>query len=267
MLLSFNDDSGTHDAAKVMLLCGFLASAEIWGKLEQSWHAVLQKPEWPSIINAFHAADCVNGDGEFRGWTYPQRLAIFGDLVNVIISFPLLAIGAAVIVDDFKALTVQDREFFKKDKKATPLEFVFHLQMQQIIHRGVDLNPAEKIGVVFENSNRETQSRFLDLYIDYRDGFYLGERLTGSALFLEKKYPHLQAADILAYSTYQLVMQNYFPRDASPYFNVIPPFMRMLRGVMHDGGLYDAEALESLLKRIRAEDPSLVGNRKKRMSG
>lgn len=264
MLLSYNDDSGTHDGAKVILLCGFLATSDTWGDVEQSWQSVLSKPEWPSIINAFHAADCVNGNGEFRRWTYPQRLAIFGDLVNVIVSLPLLAIGAAVIVNDFKALTIQDREFFKKDKKATPLEFVLHLQMQQIIHRGAELNPAEEIGIIFENSNRKTENKFRELYADYRDGFRLGERLVGSPLFLKKKYPHLQAADLLAYSTYQLVMKNYFPQDANPYFDVIPPFMRMLQGIMHDGGLYDAVAFESLLKRIRAEDPSLIGNKRKR---
>jgi len=263
MLLSYNDDSGTHDETKVMVLCGFLATPDTWRSVEQAWQAILNKSEWPAVIKAFHAVDCVNGHGEFRGWTYSQRLAMFGDLVNVIVSSPLLAIGAAVIVQSFEALTVQDRELFKKDKKATPLEFVFHLQMQQIIHRGFDLNPAEEIGVIFEHSNRETENKFHELYADYRDGFRHGERLVGSPLFLEKKYPHLQAADLLAYSTYQLAMKNYFPREANPYFDVIPPFMRMLQGVMHDGGLYDAVAFESLIKRIRAEDPSLIGNKRK----
>jgi hypothetical protein len=59
-------------------------------------------------------------------------------------------------------------------------------------------------------------------------------------------------------------MQNYFPRDAAPSIDVIPPFMRMLNGIVHDGGIYDAVALEALLKRARANDPTLIGNKKKR---
>lgn len=265
MLISYNDDSGTHDNSKIICLCGFLADADDWSKLDDDWQNVIHKPEWPSIIRAFHTVDCVAGGGEFRGWTYPQRLAIYGDLVNVIISSPLQAIGAAVIVDAFDAISIEDRELFKKDKSATPLEFVFHLLMQQIIRKGAELSPAEEIGVVFENSNRDTEDKFRDLYIDYRDGFYLGERLKRSPAFLEKKESPLQAADILAYSTYQLALENHFPNDFIPYFDVIPGFMRMLKGVAHDGGIYDATALEALLKRARAKDPSLIGNKKKRL--
>jgi hypothetical protein len=265
MLVSFNDDSGTHHGAKVVLLCGFLADGDDWVKIDEPWQRVLHKPEWPSIIKAFHTADCVAGDREFRDWSYAQRLAMLGDLVNVIIALPIMAIGAAVIVDDFNALSAEDREPFEKDKSATPLEFVFHLQMQQIIHRGVELSRADEIGVVFETCDPATENKFRDMYIDYRDGFYLGERLLSGPLFLDKKQPGLQAADILAYSTYQVVMQNYFPRDAAPNFDVIPPFMRMLDGIVHDGGMYDAAALEALLKRIRAKEPSLIGNKQKRL--
>src|SRR6478736_8796153 len=99
MLVSFNDDSGTHNGAKVILLCGFLADGDEWVKIDQPWEEVIHKPGWPSVIKAFHNVDCVAGDGEFRGWSYAQRLAMLGDLVSVIISLPLMAIGAAVIVD------------------------------------------------------------------------------------------------------------------------------------------------------------------------
>jgi hypothetical protein len=264
MLVSFNDDSGTHKGAKVVLLCGFLADGDDWAKIDEPWQAVFRKPEWPSIIKAFHTFDCVDGVKEFLGWSYAQRLAMLGDLVNVIVSLPIMAIGAAVIVDDFNALSVEDREPFEKDKSGTPLEFVFHLQMQQIIHRGDELKHTDQIGVVFETCDRATENKFSDMYIDYRDGFYLGERLLSRPLFLDKEQPALQAADILAYCTYQLVMQNYFPNDAAPTF-VIAPFMRMLSGIVHDGGIYDTAALQSLLKRIRAKDPSLIGNKKKRL--
>jgi hypothetical protein len=267
MLVSYNDDSGTHSSAKVVLLCGFLASADDWIRIDQPWQAVIHKPEWPCIIKAFHAADCVSGDGEFRGWSFAQRLAIFGDLINVILALPIKALGAAVVVDAFNALSVEERELFRKDKKATSLEFVFHLQMQQIIHKGAKLSPYEEIGVVFESSDSATDNKFRDMYIDYRDGFYLGERLLSQPLFLDKKQPPLQAADLLAYCTYQLAMENYFPRNTTAPLDVMPLLMRMLEGIEHEGGIYDAKALQSLLGRIRADDKSLIGNKRKRRKG
>ena len=264
MLVSYNDDSGTHDGAKVLSLCGFLADADDWANLDKSWQAVIHKPDWPSMITKFHTVDCVNEREEFRGWSYAQRLAMFGDFVNVIVASPIRVIGTAIIVDDFDALSADDLDLLRSDKKGTPLDFIFHLLMQQIIRRSCDWYPHEEVRVVFENTNRDTESRFRDLYIDYRDGFYQGERLMNSPAFLEKKHSPLQAADILAYSTYQLAMENYFPRDAVPYFNVIPPFMRMLQGVVHDGGLYNAQALKALIERIKAKDPTLIGNKNKR---
>lgn len=189
---------------------------------------------------------------------------MFGDLVNVIVAAQVRAIGAAVIPDHFNALSAADLDLLQTEKMGTPLEFIFHLLMQQIVHRSYEFWPTEQVGVVFENTDRDVEKRFVDLYIDYRDGFYRGERLMKSPTFLGKEHARLQAADVLAYSTYQLVMENHFPKDAVPYFDVIPPFERMLHGIMYGGGLYDAEALRRLLNRIKSKDPSLIGNKKYR---
>ena len=43
MLVSFNDDSGTHNGAKVILLCGFLADGDEWVKIDQPWEEVIHK--------------------------------------------------------------------------------------------------------------------------------------------------------------------------------------------------------------------------------
>lgn len=262
MLVSYNDDSGTHEGAKIIALCGFLAEASEWETLDQSWHPILAKPEWPSRVSAFHTVDCANQDGEFKNWSYSYRLALFGDLITAICAAKVRAIGAALIVEHFNALPRADLDLLTAEKMGTPLEFLFHLLMQQIVHRSYEFWPVEEVGVVFENSKRDTEDQFRDLYINYRDGFYRGERLMRSPAFLEKKHSPLQAADVLAYSTYRLAITNYFPKDADHYFDVIPPFERMLQGIVYGGGLYDSDALNKLLNRIKSKDPSLVGNRK-----
>jgi hypothetical protein len=265
MLISYNDDAGSHANAKIVALCGFLGSLDDWAKMDAPWRDVLHKRSWPSRIKAFHTVDCVNGFGDFSGWTYAQRLAMFGDLVSVLLSFPIHAIGAAIVVEHLNALTEDEWKIFKGDRKSTPLEFIFHLQMQQIVRKGSQIDSTEEIGVAFENTNRATERLFTDIYIDYRDGFYGAEKLMRSPAFIEKKYPAMQAADMLAYCTFQLAMENYYPKTSVPNFDVMPPFQRMIEGVMHDGGIYDADALRSLLVRIKANDPTVIGNRRKRL--
>jgi hypothetical protein len=241
MLISYNDDSGTHCDARVVCMCGFLADADEWSKLDEAWQTILDKPSWPSRIRAFHTVDCVHEEKEFASWNYAHRLALFGELVDVIMASPVRAIGAAVIAPDFDSLSESDRALLRADKSNTALEFTVRYLMEQIVKRGYENWPSENIGVVFENCDRGKEAMIRDFYIDYRDGFYQGERLMRNPVFLDKSESPLQAADVLAYSTYQIVMQRYFPREFVPHFDVIPPFMRMLEGILHGGGLYDAE--------------------------
>jgi len=264
-VLAYVDDSGTHEGAKILALCGFLADANVWEGLDEAWKGVLAKPEWPTRVTEFHSFDCVHGEGEFGPpWTYALRLALYGDLVNVLLGHNLRAIGSAVVPLHFCSISIEDLEILKSERMGTPLEFTFHLLMQQIIHRGYEYWPAEEVGVVFDNSNREVETIFRELYVAYRDNFELGEMLMRSPGFLSgKDSTPLQAADLLAYGTYQVTAENYFPADLEPSFPVIPPFMRMLEGVAHGGGIYDGGALGRLLNRIRSGDPALIGNKRK----
>lgn len=264
MLLTYVDDSGAHGGSKILALCGFLADATVWEKVDDAWKAILDKPEWPTRVTEFHSFDCVRGEGEFvPPWTFPQRLALYGDFVNLLIaSGDLRAIGSAVVPSHFADISADDLAMLKSEEMGTPLEFAFHLLMQQIIRRSYDYWPSEEVGVVFDNGNRDVEARFRELYIAYRDNFELGERLMKSPAFLSSKdTTPLQAADLLAYGTYQIAVESYFPSDMEPGFPVIPAFMRMIQGVAHGGGIYDAGALNRLLNRVRSKDPTLIGNK------
>lgn len=264
VLLTYADDSGTHSGSKILALCGFLADAAVWEQLDDRWKAVLNKPEWPTRVTEFHTYDCVRGEGEFvPPWTYAQRLALYGDFVSLLITCgDLRAIGSAVVPSHFEGMSADDLGILKSERMGTPLEFAFHLLMQQIIHRSYEYWPSEEVGVVFDNSNREVEAKFRELYIAYRDNFKLGERLMRSPEFLSgKDATPLQAADLLAYGTYQVSLENYFPSDLEPSFPVIPAFMRMIQGVAHGGGIYDTDALKRLVNRVHSKDPSLIGNK------
>lgn len=264
VLLTYVDDSGTHKKSNIVALCGFIADGDAWEKLGDAWEAVLDRPEWPSRITEFHSFDCVQGDHEFAPpWTYAQRLALYGDLVSVIVeNASLRAIGSAVVVPHFHALSPEDAALLSAERMGAPLEFTFHLLMQQIVHRSYEYWPSEEVGVVFNNFQRDIEAQFRELYIAYRDNFEFGERLMRSPAFLASKgTTPLQAADLLAYGTYRLALENYFPAELEPDFRVIPPFMRMILEVPSGGGIYDNDALKRLLNRVRAKDPSLIGNK------
>jgi hypothetical protein len=66
--------------------------------------------------------------------------------------------------------------------------------------------------------------------------------------------PPLQAADMLAYSTYRFELQRRFGEKDGD-FPVIPAFTRFITSVAADGGGYDLEALKKLVVMIR-ENPS-----------
>src|ERR1019366_2305906 len=125
MLISYNDDGGTHKGAQIITLCGFVAEGDLWGEFDKKWKAVLHQAGRPSKVKAFHGYDCVHQDGEFRPWSYAECLALFGDLVNVILEFDIRVIGAAVVPSHMAALSPENADMLKSEKMGEPLELVF----------------------------------------------------------------------------------------------------------------------------------------------
>ena len=65
-----------------------------------------------------------------------------------------------------------------------------------------------------------------------------------------KKSP-LQAADMLAYTTYQWHMKEAYPREVELNFPIIPGFFRLIQNVAADGGVYNEESMQRLILQER----------------
>src|SRR5207302_10270039 len=86
MLTAYFDDSGTHDDSAFVLLGGLYGTDEQWEAFDIAWRAKLAAavPDKPSL-RRFHMFDCQHGDGEFVGYSKPERDALIHDLRNIII--------------------------------------------------------------------------------------------------------------------------------------------------------------------------------------
>jgi hypothetical protein len=80
VLQAYLDESGTHAQSPVVMIGGFVASADLWGLIETDWNGILANIGVPY----FHASECEAGDGIY--WSIPRELrdALFVGLSKVI---------------------------------------------------------------------------------------------------------------------------------------------------------------------------------------
>jgi hypothetical protein len=252
----FFDGSNTHAGAKVWALCGFLGEDAAFGALDDEWNRVLDKPTWPKRLKRFHMVDCVHGYGEFVGWSFADRLAMFGELVSVIMASPLLAIGSVVITEDFAKLDDEERQLLRSEGLGEALDLSLQYVYQSAINATEETSEAEQIGLLFDNENPDVRVRYLEFLDLYKTRFGFGKWFAGIGFGESASFTPLQAADILAYCTYRLVMLRY-PEIREPDFPVLPGFQRMLEGVLTHGGGFDLESMKNLIANIRERHAKL----------
>lgn len=255
VLWGFYDRSSTHSGTRVSTLCGFLGTFELLNDLEKRWFGVLDKPCWPKRPKEFHAVDCAHGSGEFTDWSFAERLAIFGDLVGVIIESDLIALGSIVIAEDLKKLRSDESELLNSQGLGTPLD----LCMQYILQRSIAWTQRHaenqkwtpEIGLIFDIENPEEMERIFAFFNLYKKKHGFGDILRSIGFGPSEKYGPLQAADLLAFGTYRYEMRRRFPEEVEPDFPVLPAFTKMLERIAREGGGYDLEALKKLIAFVK----------------
>lgn len=255
MLFGYCDGSGTHKGSRVLCVTGFIGDKDAWADFDERWNRVLDKPEWPSRIRAFGTFDCAHQMEEFRSWPYAERLALFGDLVGVIIDSPQIhAIGSSNIINHFGELPAADLDLLESESLGTPLEIVCQHLFQRIISRTREkYSESESVALTFDIEPSLAAEKYLSIYADYTNRYLYKDNLATSALMFRSRhdFPPLQAADLLAHTTYQWEMETYYPSAVEPYFPIIPAFLRMVKAIEPDGGRYNFEGLQVLVDLIK----------------
>jgi hypothetical protein len=248
VVYGYFDGSGTDDTSPLCCVAGFVADLDAWVDFDNRWNAVLDKPEWPNRVREVHMYDLAHAEKEFENWSYASRLALFGDSVGVITSSDIHALGSTVWVEDFDRLSDDEKQLLAFQKLGTPNDIAFQHMMQIVIGYTAEKYSDEKrVGVMF-HTEPNLALRYHELYNHYVARFPRAERLSTPLAFGDScDFPPLQAADLLAYTTF--VWQLSFRNNPESYFPIEPAFLRMIQGMIHgaDGGGYDYEALKKLL--------------------
>jgi hypothetical protein len=260
MIQGYFDGSGTHAGSKVLTIAGFIGEEGTFVDLDQQWEKVLDDPRWPTRVSEFHTVDCVHGNGEFEegGWNYAERLALYGDLTRVIVEVgerhTLLPIGAGVVTAVFGKIAKTDLALLVAEGLGTPFDLAFQLLLQQVIHCADKHWPNERLGFLYDQGNRPEAERFRALFNEYAARFHLGDVLRSCGQADSRDFTPLQAGDLFSFGTMRLAQENHFATDLEPYFPAIPAFWKMVSNIQAHGGIYDLEALNRLLPKVRAKE-------------
>lgn len=98
LLAFYGDESGTTEGKRVATVAGYLAQIGEWRGFERNWSKVLKRHH----IRLMHRSDLENFHGEFVGWNGERRTALLSELQPIIKSHTKVAIGAAVIKQDWE---------------------------------------------------------------------------------------------------------------------------------------------------------------------
>jgi hypothetical protein len=79
ILTAYLDESGTHGDSPVTVVGGMLANAQQWEAFEKAFRKIKRKHGF----QIFHTKKFKKRDGDFKGWSHPQQVALMVDLVPI----------------------------------------------------------------------------------------------------------------------------------------------------------------------------------------
>ena len=99
------DRSELGSPADVVAVSGYLGAEEHWNEFQPAWSRVLSEFD----VEIFHMVEFENRLGAFTNWDQDRRTALLGQLIDLIANHAFVAIGAAMVLDDYNALSNEDK--------------------------------------------------------------------------------------------------------------------------------------------------------------
>lgn len=189
VLKAYMDESGVHDGSPVLTVAAYLGRPRHWQEWTKLWN-VAKRP-----VKVFHAVDCQNLTGEFKGWEPAARDDLVKRCLPVIAESDIPGVVVGMQMREFeKALETRPdlRSLF-----GSPYAACFQWIVQIIMNFALGANNRERIAFVHELNDYRLEALNGFKWIK-ENGNPLGTLI--SLQFAEKKdFAPLQAADILAY--------------------------------------------------------------------
>ena len=208
MLTAYFDESGHWKDPKSRFcgMGGLIADSAAWDRLSDIWRTALTDA---GASGPFHMRHFAHRRGEFKGWTEEQRQALFGKLVDAIVTIDAVPTGCVVSLDAFNAAPDFLKAFYRE-----PYFMAFQMVTRgaalQALPKTIPFEP-ETVAMVFAEqrefgtttSGSEAQERQAgaaqQLWIAMKKLTIYGEWMDSFSTESPDKVPALQAADLFAY--------------------------------------------------------------------
>lgn len=207
MIAAYFDESGTHDQSKVVTISGVVGPISEWVKLEAPWKAELAKV--PGVSH-FHATDCERKRREFKEVPDPMRHALQIQLATRLAARRLVVVGGSVYREDWESASPDLRRAYGDD----PYYFCFILVLQQLNELSIKHADGAPISMVF--AEQQMYEKTAAQIYEFVKGTQNYSHLGSMTIMKPKCLFQLQAADLVAYETYQELFHQLARADASP---------------------------------------------------
>lgn len=197
ILTAYYDESGTHEGSLVTVLAGFVGDVNQLVDLEIEWAKVLRKHNLTHI----RAKQLYHRQGQFKGWSDDRADELWADLLYVLQERKEIHASKSILRDeDYKLFYVSDGPARKER-----LDTRYALCFRAFLH----FLPAIKTGAMAVNFVLESGHRnagdALRVFDEMKSdkGFRFRHSIGTLSFGAKQESPALQAADLLAYSSYQ----------------------------------------------------------------
>ncbi len=201
MSMGYFDDSGTHGSSEVVVWGGLMGTESQWLKFEREWKARLAEPlPGKPPLRRFHMTECMARDGEFRGYSGPEKDAVIHDFRKIILDAGIYGYAAGVVLADWNEIVGSksygrfgDADFF-----------CMNLCVMRAAQFARDFTEDRFVSLVFDDrkehaeANQHVLSIFQETYNLHREN----EDIVGVSFLPNVKFVPLQGADMIAWETY-----------------------------------------------------------------
>jgi hypothetical protein len=214
-ITAYFDESGHSSETNFVSIAAFAAEADVWSKFDGDWRRVLQSADAPYL----HMREFAHSRGVYLGWDEGRRRQLLAGAVEAINANGLKAIGAAISVAEFRALSHQAQEAFQDPFFCCLQETSYGVALQGL-HEPDDL----QIRSVFSQQD-EFGGKLRLLWDSLRAKRGEFEKLEPIEFADMREVPGLQAADVLAYE----LRHFYHLRQTKPQNKPRWPFQQIVR--------------------------------------
>ena len=217
MLEAYMDESGIHDEAHACVIAGYWGGENQWRRFERRWTQIIEDADEPEV-QEFHSVDFWKPDGSRKGvfaeWSDTKADAFINDLLSCIGDYKLYPMSATLKVAAWEKLTKNERMFLTGGKFNSELNAwitpsspnqTYYLPFQFAVALPAMACKAHlKVHYAFDlHKQFKTHASELFALLKKDEKLSCRDRLGTFGMEDGKDAPGLQAADLLAYHSYQ----------------------------------------------------------------